>query len=109
VVTPNPMTAAMMSIFAFIVPIGIGRTRRKVYSPTIERPQVIALRPYLLGYRQVAYTQASKHHPNLAELPVCRLSGVETCINSVFVAQIQNRRTAPALRIDKWSPQALEH
>src|ERR1700730_3592199 len=103
------MTAAMMSIFAFIVPIGIGRDGQKVYSTTIECPPVIALRPYLLGYKHVAYTQASEQTPNLAELPVCRPGGLDTCINSIFVAQIQNSRTAPALRIDKWSPQALEH
>ena len=57
------MTDAMMRIFAFIVPIGIGRNGQKVYSLTIERRQVIALRPYLLGYKQVAYTQASEQTP----------------------------------------------
>jgi hypothetical protein len=54
------MTDAMMRIFAFIVPIGIGRNGQKVYSPTIEHPRVNALRPYLPGYKQIAYMQASE-------------------------------------------------
>src|SRR5258708_19625790 len=103
------MVGVVLGIFDLRVPIVSGGGGRKAYSATMERPPIIALRPYLLGYKQVAYPQASEQPPNLAELPVCRLSGLETCINSVFVAQIQNSRTAPALRIDKWSPQALEH